>query len=92
MAECDKAVAALRRAKTVEKSHLAARRTLEQLGIPRAAFHRWYDRFLTLASTRLRIEVQDLVGFGTASPSSCGKIPRLAGAFSWCLAVDPAAL
>jgi putative transposase len=31
----------------VEKSHLPARRTLEQLGIPRATFHRWYDRFLT---------------------------------------------
>jgi transposase-like protein len=31
----------------VEQSHLPARRTLEQLGIPRATFHRWYDRFLT---------------------------------------------
>ena len=31
----------------VEKSHLPARRTLEQLGIPRATFHRWYDRFLS---------------------------------------------
>ena len=31
----------------VEKSHLPARRTLEQLGIARATFHRWYDRFLT---------------------------------------------
>jgi putative transposase len=31
----------------VERSHLPARRTLEQLGIPRATFHRWYDRFLT---------------------------------------------
>jgi transposase InsO family protein len=31
----------------VEKSHLPARRTLEQLDIPRATFHRWYDRFLT---------------------------------------------
>ncbi len=27
----------------VERSHLPARRTLEQLGIPRATFHRWYD-------------------------------------------------
>jgi len=26
---------------------MPARRTLEQLGIPRATFHRWYDRFLT---------------------------------------------
>jgi len=31
----------------VERSHLPARRTLEKLGIPRATFHRWYDRFLT---------------------------------------------
>ena len=31
----------------VEHSHLPARRTLEKLGIPRATFHRWYDRFLT---------------------------------------------
>ena len=31
----------------VEQSHLPARRTLERLGIPRATFHRWYDRFLT---------------------------------------------
>ena len=30
----------------VEQSHLAARRTLEQLGIPRRAFCRWYDRYL----------------------------------------------
>jgi transposase-like protein len=30
----------------VEQSHLPARRTLEQLGVPRATFHRWYDRFL----------------------------------------------
>ena len=30
----------------VEQSHLPARRTLRTLGIPRATFHRWYDRFL----------------------------------------------
>lgn len=29
----------------VEQSHLPARCTLEKLGIPRATFHRWYDRF-----------------------------------------------
>ena len=27
----------------VEQSHLPARRTLEQLGIPRRTFYRWYD-------------------------------------------------
>ncbi len=31
----------------VEQSHLPARRTLETLGIPRATFHRSYDRFQT---------------------------------------------
>ena len=30
----------------VEQSHSPACRTLETLGIPRATFHRWYDRFL----------------------------------------------
>ncbi len=28
----------------VELSHLPARRTLAQLGIPRTSFYRWYDR------------------------------------------------
>ena len=31
----------------VEASHLSARRTLEKLGVPRATFYRWYDRYLT---------------------------------------------
>jgi transposase-like protein len=31
----------------VEASHLPARRTLDKLGIPRATFYRWYDRYLT---------------------------------------------
>ncbi len=30
----------------VEQSHLPARRTLEQLGVPRRTFCRWYDRYL----------------------------------------------
>ena len=30
----------------VEQSHLPARRTLEQLAIPRRTFCRWYDRYL----------------------------------------------
>src|SRR3546814_4999273 len=30
----------------VEQSHLPARRTLEQLGIPCRTFYRWYDRYL----------------------------------------------
>jgi putative transposase len=31
--------------KLVEQSHLPAKRTLDKLGIPRATFYRWYDRF-----------------------------------------------
>jgi transposase-like protein len=31
----------------VEASHLSTRRTLDKLGIPRATFYRWYDRYLT---------------------------------------------
>src|SRR6187402_3818742 len=30
----------------VEQSHLPAKRTLDQLGIARRTFYRWYDRFL----------------------------------------------
>src|SRR5207342_2112462 len=29
----------------VEASHLSTRRTLDKLGIPRATFYRWYDRY-----------------------------------------------
>ena len=32
--------------RTVEQSHLPARRTLDQLGIPRRTFCRWYDRYI----------------------------------------------
>ena len=31
----------------VEHSHLPAKRTLDKLGIPRATFYRWYDRYRT---------------------------------------------
>jgi putative transposase len=29
----------------VEQSHLPAKRTLDQLGMPRRTFYRWYDRY-----------------------------------------------
>lgn len=32
--------------RTVEQSHPSAKRTLDQLGIPRRTFYRWYDRYL----------------------------------------------
>ena len=31
----------------VEQSHLSVRRTLAQIGIPRATFCRWYDQYQT---------------------------------------------
>ena len=31
----------------VEQSSLPARRTLEQIGVPRATFYRWYDQYQT---------------------------------------------
>ncbi len=31
----------------VERSHLSVRRTLDQIGIPRATFYHWYDLYLT---------------------------------------------
>ena len=31
----------------VEQSHLPAKRTLDKIGIPRATFYRWYDRYRT---------------------------------------------
>eukprot|EP01039_Chlorochromonas_danica_P016781 gene16781-19900_t len=33
--------------KIVEQSHLPARKTLEQIGVPRTTFYRWYARYLT---------------------------------------------
>ena len=31
----------------VERSHLSVRRTLDQIGIPRATFYHWYDLYQT---------------------------------------------
>jgi transposase-like protein len=31
----------------VEQSHLPVRRTLEQIGVSRPTFYRWYDRYQT---------------------------------------------
>ena len=33
--------------KIVEKSHLSAKQKLNKIGIPRATFYRWYDRYLS---------------------------------------------
>ena len=31
----------------VEQSHLPAKHTLDELGIPRSTFYAWYDKYLT---------------------------------------------
>ncbi len=33
--------------KIVEQSFLSARKTLDQIGVPRATFYRWYDQYQT---------------------------------------------
>lgn len=33
--------------RTVERSYLSVRQTLEKIGIPRTTFYRWYDRYLS---------------------------------------------
>ncbi len=38
----------------VEQSHQPASKTLEQIGIPRTTFYRWYDRYLTGGVKALR--------------------------------------
>lgn len=32
--------------RTVERSHLSAKQTLDKIGIPRPTFYRWYDKYL----------------------------------------------
>ena len=52
----------------VERSHLPAKRTLAQLGIPRTSFYRWYDRYLTGGPEAWRTAARTLAGCGTVSP------------------------
>ena len=56
----------------VEQSHLPAKRTLDKLGIPRATFYRWYDRYREGALKRWPITGLDQTGSGIASPTMCG--------------------
>ena len=37
----------------VEQSPLSARRTLDQIGVPRATFYRWYDQYQTVGPEAL---------------------------------------
>src|SRR3546814_9803994 len=52
----------------VEQSHLPAKRTLDQLGIPRRTFYRWYDRFVDGGPEAL---VEDRTSQRTNSSHSC---------------------
>ncbi len=51
----------------VEGSHLPAKATLHKLGIPRATFYRWYDRWREGGPRRWRITARDPTASGTAS-------------------------
>jgi transposase-like protein len=57
----------------VEQSHLPAKRTLDKLGIPRATFYRWYDRFLTGGVDALEDPQASAQGSGTAFPTRSEK-------------------
>ena len=50
----------------VEQSHLPVRRTLDQIGIPRPTFYRWYDRYLAVAPEPWRTGRRPGAGSGTA--------------------------
>ena len=62
----------------VEQSHLPARHTLQKLGIPRATFHRWYDRFLTGGVEALEDRSPRPNRFGTGFRMTCAI-----GSWSW---------
>ena len=51
----------------VEQSPLAARRTLEKLGIPRSSFYRWYDRNQRGGPEALADAPHGPIGSGTVS-------------------------
>ena len=51
----------------VEQSHLPAKRTLDKLGIPRATFYRWYDRYREGGLKRWPIIAHDRTASGIAS-------------------------
>ena len=50
----------------VEQSPLPARQTLSKLGIPRATFYRWYDRYSRGGPDALNVSRPVRIGCGTA--------------------------
>jgi transposase-like protein len=53
----------------VEQAHLPAKRTLDQLGIARRTFYRWYDRYLEGGPESLVDRPSAPGRCGTASPA-----------------------
>ncbi len=41
----------------VEQSSLSARKTLEQIGVPRATFYRWYDQYQAVCEEQSPIQI-----------------------------------
>jgi putative transposase len=65
----DRAAKKLEIIRLVERSSLSVRRTLAQLGIPRATFYRWYQRYLARGAGAL--------GDGQSAPRrGCNKLPE----------------
>jgi putative transposase len=63
----------------VEASHLPVRRTLEQLGIAKTTFYRWYDRYRAFGETGLEDRTQGPVRIWNRIPDNVrGEIVALA--------------
>ena len=56
--------------RTVEGSHLPARRTLDMLGIPRTTFYRWYDHYIEGGLDALATRLPAQSRSGTAFPKN----------------------
>lgn len=62
----------------VEQSHLSVRKTLEQIGVPRATFYRWYEQYQTGGpDARWKTGHHNQAGSGTASPTMSEPDHRL---------------
>jgi Helix-turn-helix domain len=75
----------------VEQSHLPAKRTLDQLGIARRTFYRWYDRYLeggpealedrpsapSRVWNRIGDDIQDQISHPDCRAASIGPLVRL---------------
>ena len=68
----------------VERSHLPAKRTLDKLGIPRATFYSWYDRYLNGGPEALADHRSRPDRVWNRIPTSRGQIIDLALEFRSC--------